>query len=87
MTQEEKAKRYDEALEELRGLLEGIREDKREILEEDIISIFPELKENEDEKIVDAIRKALESKIEDLGNGVTKTACIDWLEKQKAYTK
>lgn len=42
----------------------------------------PELKESEDEKIVDAIRKALESKIEDLGNGVTRTACLAWLEKQ-----
>lgn len=51
MTQEEKAKRYDEAIEELRGLLEGIREEKCKILEEDITSIFPELKESEDERI------------------------------------
>ena len=43
---------------------------------------------DEDEKIVNAIRKALESKIEDLGNGVTRTACLAWLEKQEtSYTK
>ena len=45
--------------------------------------IFTDLYESEDERIVDAIRKALESKIEDLGNGVTKTTCLAWLEKQK----
>ena len=51
MTQEEKAKRYDETLEQLRGLIEGTREDKCAIVEEDIINIFPELKESEEGKI------------------------------------
>ena len=51
LTIEEKAQRYDEALEKLRGLLEGIREEKCEIMEEDITKIFPELKESEDERI------------------------------------
>ena len=44
--------------------------------------IFPELVESEDRKIINTIRKALEAKVEDLGNGVTKTACLAWLEKQ-----
>ena len=34
---EEKAKAYDEAIEKLRGLLEGIHEEKCDIMEEDII--------------------------------------------------
>ena len=48
LSTEEKAKRYDEAIEELRGLLEGIHEEKCEIMEEDITNIFPELKESEE---------------------------------------
>lgn len=51
MTIEEKAKRYDETLEQLKGLIEVTREDKCDIAEEDIIDIFPELKEYEDERI------------------------------------
>lgn len=42
---EEKAKRFDEAIEELRGLLDGIHEEKCDIMEDDIVRIFPELKE------------------------------------------
>lgn len=43
---------------------------------------FPELHESDDEKIISAIRKAIEAKVENLGNGVTRTACLAWLEKQ-----
>jgi hypothetical protein len=79
-TIEEKAKRYDEVLEELRGLLEGIREEKREILEEDITNIFPELEESEDEKIRKSIIHALH------GDGFLDmeetNKAIAWLEKQ-----
>lgn len=84
MTQEEKAKRYDEALEELRGLLEGIREEKCKILEEDITSIFPELLENEDERIRKELIFYLGDMPEDteLRNGVTNRDVLVWLEKQ-----
>ena len=84
MTQEGKAKRYDEALEELRGLLECVREEKREILEEDITSIFPELQENEDERIRKGIIRNLQY-LMDMSEGFVKEDLqerIAWLEKQ-----
>ena len=92
MTQEEKAKRYDEALEELRGLLECVREDKREILEEDITSIFPELKESEDEKIRKVLVYYLKNYKKQRSDttrfyGIPTDNILAWLEKQKAYTK
>ena len=49
MTTEQKAKRYDETLEQLKGLIEGTREDKCAIEKENIIDIFYELKESKDE--------------------------------------
>jgi hypothetical protein len=77
-------KKYKEALEELRGLLEGIREEKREILEEDITSIFPELQENKDERIREGIILNLEY-LMDRAEGFVKDELkerIAWLEKQ-----
>lgn len=47
---EEKAKRYDEVIPQLKGLLDGIHEEKCDIMEEDILEILPELKESEDEQ-------------------------------------
>lgn len=44
-------KKYKEALERLKGLIEGTREDKCAIVGEDIIDIFPELAESEEERI------------------------------------
>ena len=45
MTPEEKAKRYDEALKMAKSI---IKNDKDHVLyEDDIIEIFPELKENQ----------------------------------------
>ena len=80
---EEKAKRYDEAIEELRGLLEGIHEEKCEILEEDITDIFPEPKESEDERI----RKEIIEAFKTLGDGkipvvINYADIFTWLEKQ-----
>ena len=84
MTIEQKAKAYDEAIERAKKLATDLPNGRNDRLYHvwDLENIFPELKESEDEKIVNAIRKALESKIEDLGNGVTRTACLAWLEKQ-----
>lgn len=87
MTQEEKAKAYDKAIEELKGLLDGIQEEKCNIMEEDIIRIFPELKENEDEKI----RKDILGCIKYMKTNYCLPSkytskqydtWIDWLEKQ-----
>ena len=72
MTQEEKAKAYDDA----------IKRAKRMFSEKELNYLFPELAESDDEKIISAIRKAIEAKVENLGNGVTRTACLAWLEKQ-----
>ena len=84
MTQEEKAKRFDEALEQLKGLIEGTREDKCAIIKEDIIDIFPELAESEDERI----RKDIIVLVKDWWDRVnkdnisTKEQMLAWLEKQ-----
>lgn len=85
---EEKAKRFDEAIEELRGLLDGIHEEKCDIMEDDIVRIFPELKESEDEKIrnvlVDYFKRYKEQ--EECGiktfYGIPTDNIIAWLEKQ-----
>ncbi len=69
---EEKAKAYDDA----------IKRAKRMFSEKELNYLFPELAESDDEKIISAIRKAIEAKVENLGNGVTRTACLAWLEKQ-----
>ena len=86
MTTEQKTKAYDKALEQARrfhkAFVSGYNYPAADI-KASYEALFPELKMTEDDKIVDAIRKALESKIEDLGNGVTKTACLAWLEKLK----
>ena len=56
MTQEEKAKAYDKALERAKKLYE------QGTITENLSYIFPELKESEDERIRKWIRKELESK-------------------------
>lgn len=74
MTQEEKAKAYDEALERAKGMHEeGMMAERLEYL-------FPELAEIKDEKI----KKSLINYINAHGNGgdFTKEEYIAWLEKQ-----
>lgn len=84
MNVEEKAKRYEESLERLKGLIEVTREDKCAIMEEDLIDIFPELKELEDEKIKEELIFYLGDMPEDteLRNGATNRDVLAWLEKQ-----
>ena len=81
---EEKAKAYDRAIEELRGLLECIHEDKCDIMEEDIIKIFPELKESEDEKIRKWLISQLKIKSGDTNSdlNIMINKAISYLEKQ-----
>ena len=79
MTQEEKAKAYDEAIKVAKS---KIKNDKDHILyEDDIIKIFPELKESDDERI----RKELIRFVKGYFPNETseqRKAYLAWLEKQ-----
>lgn len=76
--------KYEQSLERLKGLIEVTREDKCAIMEEDIINIFPELKESEDERIRKELIFYLGDMPEDteLRNGITNRDVLAWLEKQ-----
>ena len=76
--------KYEESLERLKGLIEATREEKCPILEEDLIDIFPELKELDDEKIEKELIFYFGDMPEDteLRNGVTNRDALVWLEKQ-----
>lgn len=80
---EEKAKRYDEAIERAKGM------HKEGMMPERIEYIFPELAESEDEKIRKDIISFVEQAI-DAGYGIIskerKEKWIAWLEKQKVET-
>lgn len=75
MTQEEKAKAYDEALEKARKYRdeEGFTE---------MEDLFPELAENEDEKIRRELVEYLKGDLDDVTTDDT-DRWINWLEKQK----
>ena len=76
--------KYEESLERLKGLIEVTREDKCNIMEEDLIDIFPELNELKDERIRKELIFYLGDMSEDteLRNGVTNRDVLTWLEKQ-----
>ena len=76
--------KYESSLERLKGLIEVTREDKCNIMEEDLIDIFPELKELKDERIRQELIFYLGDMSEDteLRNGVTNRDVLTWLEKQ-----
>lgn len=82
MTQEQKAKAYDKAIQRAKEILEiGVKE-SRDI--KFILSFFPELKESKEERI----RKAAIAFVEasdhfDYHLGISKEDVIAWLEKQK----
>lgn len=77
MTIEEKAKRYDEAVERAKS---KIKNDKDHVLyEDDIIELFPVLKESEDERV----RKELLAVVGDLVlPNEQQSRFVAWLEKQ-----
>ena len=78
---EEKAKAYDEAIRKLRGMMpnwERLSYNGKTFLQ-DLIYIFPELAESEDEKI----RKEIKQLIQGMHDAdPRKTRWISWLEKQ-----
>ena len=74
---EEKAKRYDEAIKKAKS---KIKNDKDHVLyEDDVIEMFPELKESEDERIRKRIINALHGDVLDMEETAK---AIAWLEKQ-----
>jgi hypothetical protein len=87
MTQEEKAKRYDEAIEKLRSLHDDYDTVSTLIdIKEELENIFPELKESEDERVrkamIDFFKHEREEGITVLHYGVNIERMIAWLEKQ-----
>jgi hypothetical protein len=71
LTTEQKAKDYDEAIKVTKNLI-----DAGLVYEDAAIQIFPELKENEDERIRKELIEFVKSR------GGFKQEYIDWLEKQ-----
>ena len=76
MTQEEKAKAYDKALEKIHQFIDGYS--RREISKEELEDIFPELAESEDEKIRKALIRFHKSTID--VDGIKGDDIIAWLE-------
>ena len=85
---EQKAKRYDEALERVKELLSRCRNNGDRITMvyrvEDIESIFPELKKNEDEKIKEDLIEWINDFPDMIWEGHYKKDVIAWLEKQES---
>lgn len=80
MTQEEKAKAYDEAI--LRAKSK-IKNDKNHVLyEDDVIEIFPELKESEDEKIKKDLIQWIDEFPDTIWRGHYKKDILAWLKRQ-----
>ena len=85
MTQEEKARAYDEALEVMRQWIAPCH--TKEQLDTLKKSVFPELAESEDERIrkalIEVFKKKLERGFEWVEYGIPNHSVLDWLEKQK----
>ena len=79
---EEKAKRYDEAIERAKCWRNALNADKMPTFANRVIEeLFPELKESEDERIRKSLIKHLEQERGSLSNDEAGEA-IAWLEKQ-----
>ena len=90
MTQEEKAKAYDEALERASV---AYKDDDRH-LKATLERIFPELKKNDDKKIKNAILNHLKKMCENCQDDIFFITCgvhvedaIAWVEKQQDWAK
>lgn len=80
MTQEEKAKAYDEAILIAKS---KIKNNKDHVLyENDVIEIFPELKESEDEKIRKDLIQWIDEFPDTIWRGHYKKDVLAWLENQ-----
>ena len=88
MTNEEKARAYDEALEVMRQWIAPCH--TKEQLDTLKKSVFPELKESEDERIREKLIEYHKQQLEknrDQEVGLFHKDAIDWLEKQKDASK
>lgn len=83
---EQKAKRYDEALERMKAWVKGEYPEYFTEAQKAAEFIFPELKESEDDRIRKAILGLVMQSSEILGNQ-NQSNMITWLEKQGSYTK
>lgn len=78
------AKAYDKAIEKIKYVMEhGV---SPTLNKEDLQDIFPELRESEDERIANAIRRHLDTEKSERNLtgyfGVTYDEAVSWLEKQ-----
>jgi len=83
---EEKAKRYDEAIEQLRAMMpnwENLSYNGKTFLQ-DLVYIIPELKESEDEKIKQFLIREIEGTSDEIMSyrNMNKKDVLTWLEKQ-----
>ena len=78
---EQKAQRYDEVLRKAKDMLSY-----KEVRQEDMEYLFPELKESEDERIRKSILELVKQSSEVLSEQ-NQNNMIAWLEKQKDYIK
>ena len=87
MTQEEKARAYDEALEDMRVIYPNLKGDAKLAVEH----AFPELTESEEERIrkalIEVFKKKLERGFEWVEYGIPNRSVLDWLEKQKEQSE
>ena len=84
MTQEEKARAYDEAFELAKSWYVDAQIDFKKSLE----NLFPKLKESEDERIRKELIRAFQSlNTIEVWNGIKRTDIIAWLEKQETTQK
>lgn len=83
MTQEEKAKRYDEAITKARNIVNSINVGL--IGKDSFEAVFPELKESEDEKVREEIISFIkDNTLTYTENGAkSQIRWVAWLEKQK----
>ena len=82
MTQEEKAKAYDKAIERVKVFKEHLLEINEKDYADELNYIFPELKESEDERIREAILESLPKYGYLPQTSIRVEDAIAWLEKQ-----
>ena len=88
LTEKEKARRYDEVVNEVKNLRDMLLKEgvinKDGVICDNFNRIFPELKEDEDEKVEKAIFGMVYDSDNELWSSydVTKSDVLDWLEKQ-----
>ena len=87
MTQEQKAKAYDEALERARKIHNEILDNEILGFPDQIREIFPELRESEDERIYNEIMEFFKMNEKRCIVDNSYTRWIAWLEKQKEFAE